>query len=82
MVVLSRGKVLFVIAAQEVRILFVDSERSDIDVLEGVFSQSSWILERCGITRFWYSKMPSSDQKTFRRLFSTFGAIIFSSEIF
>ena len=41
-----RGTVLFVREAAEVKMLLVDSRRSDTDDLDGEESQSSCILER------------------------------------
>ena len=43
---LLRGMVLFVIAAQDVRILLVELNNSDTELGVGEPSQSSWIVGR------------------------------------
>ena len=73
---------LFVLMAVVERMLLVDSQRRERDVLLELAgeSQSSWMRWSSGSTAIWYLSIPSSDQIALVRTLSTLRATMLSAE--
>ena len=76
---LERETVWFVLEAEVIKMLLVDSIRREKDDKDGVERYKFWILVSSGVISSWYFLIPSSDHRTLCLLFGTIGAIILSS---